>query len=134
MPVEFMKFYNAKTALSDIKSDVDTLRRVLSSIESTLASLQRQARGERRLMARGGGGYYEYVRFTYFNYTIDVHVIPPTTELSSIMSSIRNRLKVILDALNKSISLIERISDEASGLSLIGVAIEDGRVKVILIP
>ena len=134
MPVEFMKFYNAKTALNDIKSDVDTLKGVLSSIESTLASLQRRARGERRLMARGGGGYYEYVRFTYFNYTIDVHVIPPATELSSIMSGIRDKLRVILDALNKSMSLIERISDEASGLSLIGVVVEDGRVKVILIP
>jgi hypothetical protein len=134
MPVEFMKFYNAKTALNDIKSDVDALKGVLSSIESTLASLQRRARGERRLMARGGGGYYEYVRFTYFNYTIDVHVIPPATELSLIMSGIRDKLRVILDALNKSMSLIERISDEAGGLSLIGVAVEDGRVKVILIP
>ncbi|WP_291767570.1 hypothetical protein [Caldivirga sp. UBA161] len=134
MPIDFMKFYNAKTAVEDIRSDIEQLNKVLSYIDSELSIMKRFVKGERRLMAKGGGGSYEYIRFTYFNYIIDVHVTPPWFELNSLMSAIRSKLMVISDSLNKSIKVIEKMGDDVKDLRLIGVVIEDGETKLVLIP
>ncbi|ABW02421.1 hypothetical protein [Caldivirga maquilingensis] len=134
MPIDFMKFYNAKTAVDDIRSDVEQLSKVLSYIDSELSTVRRLIKGERRLMAKGGGGSYEYIRFTYFNYVIDVHVTPPLFELNALMSTIRDKLMMISNSLNKAISVIEKMGDDVKNLGLIGVIIEDGETKLLLIP
>lgn len=133
MPIDFMKVYSAKTVINDIKRDMDTLSSTLNEIESALSVMRSQVRGERRLMVRGGGGYYEYIRVTYFNYTIDVHVVPPIFELNELISGIRDRLRAVLKALNESLSVLERLSG-VENLSLVGVMIEDGKTKLLLIP
>lgn len=129
-----MKFYSAKTAIDDIRSDINQLNNVLSYIDSELSVVRRLIKGERRLMAKGGGGSYEYIRFTYFNYVIDVHVAPPLFELNALMSMIRDKLMMISSSLSKSVKVIEKMGDDVKELRLVGVVIEDGETKLLLIP
>ncbi|MGC8569822.1 hypothetical protein [Caldivirga sp.] len=134
MSIEFMKFYNAKTAVDDIRSDLDQLSKVLNYLESELSVIRKSAKGERKLLAKGGGGSYEYIRFTYFNYVIDVHVAPPLFELNALLTSIRDKLLMIYNSLSKSIKVIEKMGNDVKDLKLIGVVIENDETKLLLIP
>mgnify|MGYP001770640564 CR=1 FL=1 len=131
--MEFVKFYNAKTALEDIEYDLGKVRDTLKELDEYVARLSNVAKVESRMLKLGAGGGYGKLTYSHLNFTVKIHLMSPTGEVLKDLSEVRRYLAQIEEALAKAREALKALGDEYRGLSMIGVAIDNGEVKLLLI-